>query len=70
MISIAPANKLIIRLSGMTERDIVLNKSPDSLSLSLTPSLRGDDARWVTLTQAAYDALPEKNPKLLYLITG
>jgi hypothetical protein len=30
----------------------------------------GPQATWVEMTQAAYDALPAKDPNTLYIITG
>ena len=68
MITIQPANRLEVSLVGLTERSVTLNSPTDSLAVSLTPFMRGEDAIWVTLTQAEYDALPVKNPETLYLI--
>lgn len=34
------------------------------------PGPPGSDADWVSMTQAAYDALPAKDPSMLYVIIG
>ena len=32
------------------------------------PGPPGEDAKWVSMTQAQYDALPDKDPSTLYVI--
>jgi hypothetical protein len=34
------------------------------------PGPPGDDAQWDKMTQAAFDALPNKDPNTLYVIIG
>jgi len=34
------------------------------------PGKDGQDALWVSMTQAAFDALPVKDPNTLYVIVG
>lgn len=34
------------------------------------PGPPGKDAQWAKMTQAAYDALPDKDPNTLYVIIG
>lgn len=68
MITVQQLNRLDVSLTGLTERQISLNRGDNALSINLVPFLRGQDAVWETLTQAQYDALPTKNPETLYLI--
>ena len=35
-----------------------------------SPGPPGKDANWVSMTQAAFDALPVKDPDTLYVIIG
>ena len=68
MISIEPVNRLNVTIEGLGDAPAVLEKPGSSLSLTLVPFMRGEPARWMTLSQADYDALPLKDPQTLYLI--
>lgn len=68
MITLENPNSLKVTLSGFTERSTVIEPAGSTLSMQLVPFMRGADATWVTLTQAQYDALPEIDPEIFYLI--
>lgn len=44
--------------------------SPGPAGSQGAPGSDGTDAQWTQITQAAYDALPVKDPNTLYVIVG
>ena len=77
----SPAPDLLVLTEGATpELDITIEPmaavnvtiAPPTLQVvgSATVGPQGPPGEWTQMTQAAYDALPTKDPDILYVIVG